>query len=122
MEDLKEMKKDRKQTRLIDYIIVKEDEGVNLIDRLEVVVRTESDHLPLRVQWTDGKGGEDKTEEKKGELWKMEWGALKPGKKMGKLNKIIKEAAGRTGMIRKRKAKPKQAWFDKDCKDKRKEV
>ncbi|KAK1117167.1 hypothetical protein K0M31_016864 [Melipona bicolor] len=51
----------------------------------------------------------------------MKWSALKPGEKMGKLNEIIK-AAGRMRMIRKRKAKPRQAWFDKNCEDKKKEV
>lgn len=42
-------------------------------------------------------------------------------KKIGKLNEIIKEAR-KAGMIRNRKTKPRQAWFDTDCKDKRKEV
>ncbi|KAK1120132.1 hypothetical protein K0M31_012856 [Melipona bicolor] len=63
---------------------------------------------------TNNKGGEDKIEEEKREeseiqyiwkedkiqefqgnliqLWKMEWSALKPGEKMGKLNEIITAA------------------------------
>ncbi|KAK9310551.1 hypothetical protein QLX08_000128 [Tetragonisca angustula] len=55
-------------------------------------------------------------------MWKVEWNGLNPGEKMRKLNEIIKEAARKAGMIRTRKTKPRQAWFDKECKDKRKEV
>lgn len=47
---------------MIDCIIVKE-ERVNLIDRLEVVPRTESDHLPIMVQWTEGEDRDDRMEE-----------------------------------------------------------
>ena len=133
-----------KASSTIDYIIVKEDEGTNPINRLEVVPRTESDHLPIMVQWTEGESRDDRMEEE-GEteretqyiwkenkiqefqgnlvqMWKVEWNGLNPGEKMGKLNEIIKEAARKAGMIRTRKTKPRQAWFDKECKDKRKEV
>lgn len=68
---------------------------------------------------------EDKVQEFQGiliQLWEREWSALKPGENMEKLNGIIREAARRTGMITKRKAKREQSWFYSDCRDKRKEV
>lgn len=56
-----------KASSVLDYITVQEDGGVNLTDHIEVVARTESDHLPIRVQWIDSESGGDKMKEEKGE-------------------------------------------------------